>query len=298
MKTILVGELQLLEKFYPFLEKAEEVFEISHVYIEQDQKVSSDVYSCPIEYLGYANINDLIGNLIFISSGQYEQLRQILIESGVSENIIKKEYDIIEYLSSGTRMEYYAYCMRRSFKVEESAHVRIGDFSYGMPDVLDYNEGANLIIGKFCQIAPGVSVMLGGEHDTKLVSTYPFHLFKEFEKYKNVPQKGDTVIGNDVWIGRDAKIMSGVTIGDGAVIAANAVVTKDVMPYTVVGGVPSKEIKKRFDSSVIEDLLKIKWWDWDYSDIYNVIPFLLSKDIEALISYYSGLGTHSIKSEG
>lgn len=100
--------------------------------------------------------------------------------------------------------------------------------------------------------------------------------------------KGDIVIGNDVWIGSNAKIMSGVHVGDGSIIAANAVVTKDVEPYTVVGGVPAKMIKKRFPDETIQMLEQMKWWNWDYEDIYDVVPLLQSGNVNGLIAYYRG----------
>ena len=126
-----------------------------------------------------------------------------------------------------------------------------------------------LIIGKFCSIACGAKFLFNSaNHTLSSLSTYPFPLFFEewgLEK-KNVAaswdNKGDIVIGNDVWIGYEAVILAGVTIGDGAVIGARAVVTKDVAPYTVVGGVPARPIKKRFSDGTIQRLLELRWWDW------------------------------------
>lgn len=126
-----------------------------------------------------------------------------------------------------------------------------------------------LIIGKFCSIACGAKFLFNSaNHTLTSLSTYTFPLFFEewdLEK-KNVTKawdnKGNIIIGNDVWIGYDAIILSGVTIGDGAIIGARAVVTKDVPPYTIVGGVPAKAIRKRFDEKTIKSLLNLKWWDW------------------------------------
>lgn len=126
-----------------------------------------------------------------------------------------------------------------------------------------------LIIGKFCSIACGAKFLFNSaNHTLTSLSTYTFPLF--FEEWdlemKNVAKawdnKGNIIIGNDVWIGYDAIILSGVTIGDGAIIGARAVVTKDVPPYTIVGGVPAKTIRKRFDEKTIKSLLSLKWWDW------------------------------------
>lgn len=129
--------------------------------------------------------------------------------------------------------------------------------------------GDKLIIGKFCSIACGAKFLFNSaNHTLTSLSTYTFPLFfEEWElEKKNVAKawdnKGNIIIGNDVWIGYDAIILSGVTIGDGAIIGARAVVTKDVPPYTIVGGIPAKAIRKRFDEKTIKSLLNLKWWDW------------------------------------
>ncbi|GKX67196.1 CatB-related O-acetyltransferase [Inconstantimicrobium mannanitabidum] len=145
-----------------------------------------------------------------------------------------------------------------------------------------------LIIGKFCSIACGAKFMFtSGNHALKSLSTYPFPIFsEEWDSSMNVTEawdnRGDIVIGNDVWIGYEAVIMPGVHIGDGAIIGTRAVVTKDVPPYAIVGGVPAKVIKKRFDDSIIEDLLKIKWWNWSYEKISEKLTFIRSGDVKTL----------------
>lgn len=153
-----------------------------------------------------------------------------------------------------------------------------------------WGEGAKLKIGKFCSIASGVTIMLGGEHRVDWNSTYPFNdLMQEtFSYIKGHPHtKGDVMIGNDVWIGSEVKIMSGVTIADGCVIGANALVTRDIQkPYSVVGGVPAKIIRRRFSRAVTRRLCEMKWWDWGDKDIVSVIPLLQSNDIEGLWEYY------------
>ncbi len=163
----------------------------------------------------------------------------------------------------------------------------IGDYSYGKPSVLDWNEGANLRIGKFCSIAENVTIFLGGNHRSDWISTYPFSvLYLDFPNAKGIKghpsTNGDVVIGNDVWIGRGATIMSGVHIGDGAIIGANTVVSKDVEPYSIVVGNPCKEVRKRFDSESIDKLLSIKWWDWPVSEINEKIHVILSNRLENL----------------
>ena len=146
-----------------------------------------------------------------------------------------------------------------------------------------------LIIGKFCSIACSAKFLFNsGNHKMASLSTYTFPLFFEewdLEK-ENVAQawdqKGDIIIGNDVWIGYEAVILSGVTIGDGAVIGCRAVVTKDVPPYTIVGGVPAKPIRKRFDEETIKELQKIKWWDWPEEKIAGKIPAIQAGNLEEL----------------
>lgn len=149
--------------------------------------------------------------------------------------------------------------------------------------------GDRLIIGKFCSIACGAKfIFTSANHKLGSLSTYPFPLFfEEWDLDKtNVTDswdnKGDIVIGNDVWIGYEAVIMQGVTIGDGAIIGTRAVVTKDVLPYSIVGGVPAKPIRKRFSDEVIAQLLEIKWWDWPDEKIKENISAIQSGNIKEL----------------
>lgn len=146
-----------------------------------------------------------------------------------------------------------------------------------------------LIIGKFCSIACGAKFLFtSANHTLKSLSTYPFPLF--FEEWnlnkKHVKSawdnKGDIVIGNDVWIGYEAVILSGVHIGDGAIIGTRAVVTKDIPPYTVVGGIPAKEIKKRFDEKTINKLQQIQWWNWSFDKIQQFSPYIMNGEVDKL----------------
>lgn len=148
-----------------------------------------------------------------------------------------------------------------------------------------------LIIGKFCSIACGTKFLFNcANHTLKSLSTYTFPLFyEEWELEKsNITtawdNKGDIVIGNDVWIGYEAVIMAGIHIGDGAIIAAHAIVTKDVPPYTIVGGIPAREIRKRFDAEVVQQLLKLKWWDWSADKIRQYLPYITKGKINDLLS--------------
>ena len=137
-----------------------------------------------------------------------------------------------------------------------------------------------LIIGKFCSIACGAKFLFNSaNHTLKSLSTYTFPLFYEDWDL----EKGDIVIGNDVWIGYEAVIMASVHIGNGAIIAARAVVTKDVPPYTIVGGVPTRPIRKRFDEEVIRKLETLKWWDWSAEKIRRCLPYIGKGDINGLL---------------
>ena len=151
-----------------------------------------------------------------------------------------------------------------------------------------------LIIGKFCQIAGGVEFMMNdANHQMSAVSTFPFYTLEGWDmeppKADDMPFKGDTVIGNDVWIGQNATILPGVHIGDGAIIGANSVVGSNVDPYTIVVGNPAKSVQKRFDDELISLMLEWKWWDKTVEEINSLIPILTSSDMDAvkkkIISY-------------
>ena len=145
--------------------------------------------------------------------------------------------------------------------------------------------GDKLIIGKFCQIASGVEfVMNGANHKMNSVSTFPFYTLEGWDmeppSLDDLPIKGDTVIGNDVWIGQDAVILPGVHVGDGAIIGACSVVGSDIDPYSIVVGDPAKLLRKRFDDELIDLLLRFKWWDRSVDEINELIPLLTCSDLE------------------
>ena len=148
--------------------------------------------------------------------------------------------------------------------------------------------GDKLIIGKFCAIGKGVEfIMNGANHRMNSASTYPFNIMgggweRVTPSLKDLPIKGDTVVGNDVWIGQNVTVLPGVHIGDGAIIGANSVVSKDVQPYTVVGGNPIKLIRRRFDDGTTEFLLGLKWWDWSAEKIFKNLELLCSGDLSKL----------------
>ncbi|XUA21131.1 Vat family streptogramin A O-acetyltransferase [Citrobacter sp. OP27] len=148
--------------------------------------------------------------------------------------------------------------------------------------------GDRLVIGKFCAIAKGVQfIMNGANHKFSGFSTFPFYIFgngweKAMPKPEDLPYKGDTIIGNDVWIGYKALIMPGVKIGNGAIISSQAVVTTDVPAYTIVGGNPAKVIKSRFPDEIVIELQKLAWWDWSVEKITQHLAAIMSNDINTL----------------
>jgi virginiamycin A acetyltransferase len=179
-----------------------------------------------------------------------------------------------------------------------SPNIIVGEYTYydDFEDVHNFEKnvkyhfefsGDKLIIGNFCMIASGVSfIMNGANHLTSALSSYPFAIFGNGWEHamegKTYPHKGNTTIGNDVWIGYQAVIMAGTTIGDGAIIAAHSIVTKDVAPYTIVGGNPAKVIRKRFSDEKIKRLLNIQWWNWDIKKITAHVAHLTGENIDDL----------------
>ena len=164
-----------------------------------------------------------------------------------------------------------------------------GKYTYGIPTIHSWDESAKLIVGNFCSIAENANIYLGGNHRTDWVTTYPFgHIYKEeFNLFNGVghpSNKGNVIIGNDVWLGANVTIMSGVTIGDGSVVANNSHVVKNVPPYSIIGGNPAKFIKYRFTPYQIEKLLEIKWWYWDDAKINQYTPLLCNERIDDFIN--------------
>ena len=178
-------------------------------------------------------------------------------------------------------------------------NIIVGDYTYYYDDkeaenfekhVTHHYEfiGDKLIIGKFCAIGKGVEfIMNGANHKMNSITTYPFNILGGgWEKYtpelSSLSLKGDTVIGNDVWIGQNVTVLPGVHIGDGAIIGANSVVSKDVPPYSVAGGNPVKVIRKRFDDDTIAYLLQLKWWDWSVDKITQNLEILCSENLSKI----------------
>lgn len=184
---------------------------------------------------------------------------------------------------SGTNIQVGDYTMYNDF-VNDPRDFEKNNVLYHYPV-----NGDRLEIGKFCSIACGAKFLFtSANHALRSLSTYPFPIF--FDEWeldaKDIrsawDNKGDIILGNDVWVGYEAVILSGVTIGDGAIIGTRAVVTKDVPPYTIVGGVPAKSLRRRFDDKTVERLLALRWWDWEEEKIKRHIAAIQAGNMEAL----------------
>lgn len=174
----------------------------------------------------------------------------------------------------------------------------IGEFSYGRPKVRFPESGSRLTIGRFCSIADKVEILLGGNHRVDWASTYPFGAFPDLWPGAGGhadfhASRGDVEIGHDVWLGSGAMILSGVTIGHGAVVAARAVVTRDVPPYAIVAGNPARVIRSRFDEDTIAGLVETAWWDLAHTEIEPLIPLLQSDRAMDLVATVRALRARS-----
>ena len=197
--------------------------------------------------------------------------------------------------------EYGTSCFVKN--VVHAPNIEIGDYTYYDDDtdptgfernnvLFNYPEfGDRLIIGKFCALAQGTTFIMGpANHRIGSATTYPFNVFGGTwteatpDHMSQLPRKGDTVISNDVWLGRECVVMPGVKIGDGAVVAAYSVVTRDVAPYTVAGGNPARFIKNRFDDELTDMLMRFKWWDLPPEELVAWLPVLCDENLEHLRS--------------
>ncbi len=193
--------------------------------------------------------------------------------------------------------EYGTTCFIRN--VVKAPNISVGEYTYydseDHPELFEQTNvlfnypffGDKLIIGKFCQIAHGTTFIMGAaNHRLGSATTYPFNVmggvWREISTphIEELPHKGDTVIGNDVWLGRNCTILPGVKIGNGAIVAACSVVTKDVAPYTVVGGNPARFLKKRFDDGTAALLEELRWWDLPPEELTEIIPVLCDTDMK------------------
>lgn len=165
----------------------------------------------------------------------------------------------------------------------------VGPGTYSLPSIVRYaGDTEPVAIGAYCSISGRVEVLPGGNHRPEWVSTFPFRVANGLDGAYEDGQpasRGPVVIGNDVWIGRGAMVLSGVRIGDGAVVGAAAVVTKDVRPYAIVVGSPAVEVRRRFADDVVDRLLATAWWSWPVQDVLDAVPLLSSDDIEAFLTF-------------
>jgi|NorSeaMetagenome_1021524.scaffolds.fasta_scaffold14491_2 acetyltransferase-like isoleucine patch superfamily enzyme len=166
----------------------------------------------------------------------------------------------------------------------KNKNYEIGNYTYGLPKVLDWDDGTTLKIGNYCSISINVTILLGGEHNYKCISTYPIYSLSKDHSLigKDRNSKGSVFIGHDVWIGANVTILSGVKIGNGAIIGAGSVVTKDVTDFAIIGGNPARFIKKRFDDDIILKINDMAWWNWDENKVKSnknllMKPLLINK---------------------
>jgi acetyltransferase-like isoleucine patch superfamily enzyme len=171
--------------------------------------------------------------------------------------------------------------------------IEYGYGTYGSLNVLFPSPEFKCVVGRYCSIAPGVTVLMKANHHVEWITTYPFSAppirfnWPTADPHKETTcGKGHVIVGNDVWIGRNATILSGVTIGDGAVIGCDSVVTKDVPPYAIVAGNPASVRKYRFDEETVKVLLRLKWWDWSKDKMDGAVNFLQSSDVAEFIRKY------------
>lgn len=207
------------------------------------------------------------------------------------------------YPRTGDRQTVYLNAIVKDPQLQIGDYTIYNDF---VSDPLDFEKNnvlyhypihrERLIIGKFCSIACGAKFLFNyANHTLKSLSNYTFPLFYEDWELDKADvtsawdNKGDIVIGNDVWIGYEAVIMAGVHIGNGAVVAARAVVTRDVPPYTIVGGIPAREIRKRFKTDVIDQLEALKWWNWPVREIRECLPCLMTGDLKGTMAMKNAL---------
>lgn len=198
-------------------------------------------------------------------------------------------YRIKQVLAFFYRLLNGAYLSGRLEDQIREGRVVMGRYSYGVPQVHSWPDDAKLLIGNFTSIADEVHILLGGDHPTNWVSTFPFRVRMALPGawQDGMPSsKGNVWIGSDVWIGHGVTILSGVSIGNGSIIVSRSVVNKDVEPYTIAGGIPCKPLRKRFNDQQIESLGRIQWWNWSDQDILAAVDLLSSANIQRFVEKF------------
>ena len=220
-----------------------------------------------------------------LNASEFLDEEEIKINHDKIENLMLPDANRIFPLKSGLKSVIHIKptIKNKNIIVGEYSYYSGNNFESCVTHLYDFI-GDKLIIGKFCQIGANVEfVMNGANHQMNAVSTYPFYIFNGWKQdppsINDLSIKGDTIIGNDVWIGEGVTILPGVKIGDGVIIGKCSLVTKDIPPYSIVGGNPAKIIKKRFDDEMINLLLELKWWDKSIKEINELIPLLANSNI-------------------
>jgi acetyltransferase-like isoleucine patch superfamily enzyme len=200
---------------------------------------------------------------------------------------LKLIYYVLRNLRNALRDAMFGENYAQMRRLERQGHLTQGPQTYGFPRILTYERGQEkLIVGNYCSL--GGTFILGGKHAVDAVTTYPHRINWKMPGAGTdgfPTPTGDTVLGSDVWTCEGSLILSGVTIGDGAIVAAGAVVTKDVPPYAIVGGNPAKVLRYRYDEDEREAMLAIRWWDWPVDVVREAVPLLAGKDLDAFLEF-------------
>lgn len=176
---------------------------------------------------------------------------------------------------------------RQVEQLKAQGRITWGDHSYGTPTLYTFDDdGTRLQVGRYCSIAKEVSILLGGNHPTDRGTTFPFRIMWNLGGAPDgfPSSKGDITIGNDVWLGFRTTVVSGVTIGDGCIVAAGSIVTKDLPPYSICGGIPARPIRSRFAPEVVDELLALQWWSLPDDVVRALVPVLSGDDPQALLA--------------